>query len=181
MKNNNKLVWIILGLLLLALIIYVILKPEEQFKTIELKKENYVVNRTDLPYLDTITHVGLEELKIKGITIMIRYIDGSRKIDGDYELNGYIIANKGGGNSYLMYLKKGISRLKAIDIISHELIHINQYIKGDLVLLGDGYILWEEKEFQDITLIPYPEREWEIEAFHMGPVLRTKLSNKLYE
>lgn len=181
MKNNKNIGLIILGIILLSLIIYAILKPEQEFSVIELDKKNVVVNRTSFPYLDTITHVGLSELNIEGITILIREIEKSKTIEDDYDVNAYVVATRGGGDTYLIFIKKGLTRLKAIDILSHELVHIKQYDSKKLILVGDGYVTWKGGDVQDIGEIPYMDREWEKEAFSTSPILRTKLSNKLYE
>lgn len=180
MKRKNILL-IILGIILLGLIIYLITRPEKQFKVVKFTPTSYVINRTGISYLDTIVHIGLKELDIRGISVIIREMDSPKEIDGGYDTQGYIVARIGGGNDYLIYVKKGMDRYKAIDVLSHELFHLKQYNDGDLILLGNGHVSWMGTNYKDITTIPYMEREWEKEAFSESPELKSNLLNILYE
>lgn len=54
------------------------------------------------------------------------------------------------------------------EVIPHELVHLNQYERGDLKLnkFEDKlYFIWKDEEFSPST--PYKERPWEKEAFSM--------------
>lgn len=180
MKNKN-IIWIILGILLLSIILYLVTRPEKTFTRIELTKNNFVLNRASESYLDTIVSIGMDELNMVGLTILIRNMESPQQIDGGYETQGYIVSRKGGGSDYLIYIKKGIDRNKAITVLSHELIHLKQYQSCELIWLGNESVIWKENEYTDITQIPYMERGWEIEAFEKSPELNKSITDILYE
>jgi len=180
MKNKN-LIWIILGIILLSLIIYLVTLPEKQFRVVTFTPTSYVINRTDTSYLDTIVHIGLNELGIDNISVIIREMDSPKVIEGDYDTQGFIVSRLGGGRDYLIFLKKGMDRYKAIEVLSHELIHLKQYNNRDLILLGVGHLSWMGTEYKDISTIPYMEREWEKEAFSESPELKESIKDILYE
>lgn len=49
-------------------------------------------------------------------------------------------------------------------ILSHELVHCEQYLSGRLTYLNDDIYMFDGKSY-DISIIPYLELPWEIEAF----------------
>ena len=180
MKNKN-IILIIVGIILLGLIIYLVTKPEEKFINIKFTPENYVVNRTDKSYLDTIVHIGLKEMGISNITVLIREMETPRELEGGYETQGYIVSTVGGGNSYLIYVKKDFNRYKAIDILAHELIHIEQYHTKKLIWLGGDNVVWNNSEYLNFETIPYQSREWEKDAFDRASDFKKQLVSLLYE
>lgn len=64
-------------------------------------------------------------------------------------------------NQYLLYIREGVI---SAQILCHELIHLQQYDKGDLKINKNfTEIIWKGNKFDNS--IPYNKREWEIEAF----------------
>lgn len=65
------------------------------------------------------------------------------------------------------------------EVIPHELIHLDQYERGDLKLnkLEDKlYFIWKDEEYD--PSIPYKDRPWEIEAFSMQNKLWKKFKKQ---
>jgi len=165
--------WII-GILILIVIVWLIIignKPR-YFNQVELSNDNYIKNKTEMKYLDTILSVGLNELQIKGVTIYVRGISIKKNL-GDLELKGHII---GIGNQYLLEIDK-VSKSEVISILSHELIHLHQMNSGDL-MVTEKYVIWKHDTLSDIK--SYENREWEIEAFGLGEKLEKKINDVLY-
>lgn len=48
-------------------------------------------------------------------------------------------------------------------ILVHEMIHLDQYERGDLKELGNGKFIWKGVEYD--ASMPYDKRPWEKEAF----------------
>lgn len=62
---------------------------------------------------------------------------------------------------YIMYVKDGF---RDIDILCHEIVHLDQYERGDLSISSDyKEITWEGRKYD--ASLPYDERPWENEAF----------------
>jgi hypothetical protein len=176
MKNKSTIIISIVVLLLLSLLIYLVTRPEEKFNIIELSNKNFVSNRGSRTYLDTIVQVGLDKLGIEGETVMVKEQPVQRDLGDEFESEAYIIYQKG---QSIIFMKPNINRLKAIEIISHELIHLEQYRTDRLQILKGGYVCWENDTI-DITTTPYDKRPWEDEAFNYGPLLEEDIKKVLY-
>jgi len=177
MKNNKwTFVFVVFLLSLLALAIY-FAKKEEPFKTIELSNKNLVSNRGSRTYLDTIVQVGLDQLGIEGETVMVKEQFQERDLGDEFESEAYIIYQQG---QSIIFIRPNVNRLKAIEIISHELIHLEQYRTERLQILKGGYVCWENDTI-DIATTPYDKRPWEEEAFNYSPLLEEDIKSILYE
>lgn len=178
MKNESKWKWglIIFILILLSIAIYYSTK-ERYFNPYEFSKENFVTNRAQGNYLDTIVHVGIDVLGIKNHSILLQNQISDKDLGDGYETQAYIITV---GNQSAIFIDKNISRSTAIETLSHELIHLKQYIDGRLILLETTYVEWEGEKINVLDL-PYDKRPWEIEAFDKQEELESKIKQKLYE
>lgn len=150
-------------------------KPKE-FKEMSIPIKNSVLDRTKTSYLKTIVDVGLYELDIDSSYVIISKMPESMKnsIGDEFEMKASII---GEGKQFMMYVDD-MDRMEAIKIISHELIHLEQYQSGRLVKLDDNKVLWEGKVL-DVKKIPYMKRPWEIEAHKKDNELEKKIKNML--
>lgn len=73
-------------------------------------------------------------------------------------------------NSYTLHIKENISGLQYV--LCHEMIHLQQYDRGDLQMSSDfRTVIWKGETFDNSS--EYLEREWEEEAFG--------LQNKLWK
>ena len=185
---NKKLLIIALGAIAgigLAFLIYNSIKKENEFnrsyfKPVELSGNNRVFNRTDRKYLDTIVSVGLDFLMVKGTNVLIKDLpkDIKQRIDDseEFDLRGAVAKVDGG---YIVVLTK-MSKREAMRVMSHELIHIQQYHSGQLSLIDSVTIKYNGSNY-DITKVPYKDREWETDAFLQQSGLLTLIEAKLLE
>lgn len=173
---KNKWTIIVVVLLLLSTIIYFATRPEEKFKVIELSNKNFVSNRGPRTYLDTIVQVGLDQLGIENEVVMVKEQVQERDLGDEFESEAYIIYQQG---QSIIFMRPNVNRLKAIEIIAHELIHLEQYRTDRLQILKGGYVCWENDTI-DITTTPYDKRPWEDEAFNYGPLLEEDIKKVLY-
>ena len=177
MKNKNNILLIIFVIIAIVGIILLVTRKEPTFKTYTAINKNYIQNFVQSKtYLDTIVVVGLDKLGISGYSVHIRPQQGSIKIDDEYSTEAFIL-----GNEYqsVIYTKESLSRITAIKILSHELIHLQQYRSGKIKRIGPKGVEWDGILIDDITSIPYNEREWEIEAFDKGRELEKEIRNEL--
>lgn len=156
-------------------------RPVNKFKNIEYKQENFILNQTNKPYLDTILHVGLKHLDIKGVTILVKDLDNEIK-DKITEQDGLITEAFiiGEGNQYIIYIGD-FNRIKSIIVLAHELIHLEQYHDGRIINYDDEMV-WDNMMYtdQEIKEIYYFNRPWEKEAFDNQDELNKKIKKDLY-
>jgi len=178
---KKKIIISFIIIVIISLITFLIIKssknqPEKYFNPVKFNSINYVNNNTDKNYYDTIIEVGLEKLNLKGISILITPLSESVKsILGDnYELKAHIREN---GTGYVLFIDN-VSREESITIISHELIHLNQYHSKELVY-SNGIVYWQNAEFV-LNDVGYGDRPWETDAFNKETELSKKIKSVLY-
>lgn len=51
--------------------------------------------------------------------------------------------------------------------LAHEMVHANQFIRGELIHHKDSHFTWKGQEFKNINHLNYTDRGWEEEAFSL--------------
>lgn len=172
---------IVIGLIVLIIVGFVIylLSNQKQtyFKKITLSNNNIITNKTSKSYLDTLVSEGLDVLGLRGEFVMIKTMEPSLKgsLGTDTELRACII---GGDNQYIIYIDD-LNREESLTILSHELIHLQQYSSGRLIKMEDHFVMFNDKVY-NVDEIIYRDRPWEIEAFNKQNDLKIKLEKNLY-
>jgi len=79
-----------------------------------------------MAYADTIVYKGLEYLNLQDIEITLLNGESTAlaKIMDGQTLSAFIVRNF--AHNYTLYIDEDISRTKAIKILAHELIHLEQ-------------------------------------------------------
>lgn len=112
-----------------------------------------------------------EELNIsENAELMVVYNDDllNRLSNDDIEYEALL--HNPAKNYYVLYVKENVSGLQYI--LCHEMIHLQQYDRGDLQMSSDfRTVIWKGETFDNSS--EYLEREWEEEAFG--------LQNKLWK
>lgn len=172
-KNYLK----ILGVLFLFLIvIFFIWKNgviERPFNQVETYPDITIYNRTNKSFYDTILNVGLKQMNLKPV-VTIMTLSNETKANFDGQLKAHIRYDDG---SYVLFIDD-LSRIDAIDVISHEIIHIDQY-ESRKIIYENGVLIWDGQEI-DFQNIPYNERPWEVEAFEKQNDLSKTIKSILY-
>ena len=191
---TTKVKWII-GIILLILIGFILFKKsfrdrlkfkinigtyqEQPFKQFDIETTNMVANRTEDNYLDSVVYVGLNELGMDSLAVTIRPItdEVKQQFDSEGTLKAHIL---GRDRQYIIFLDD-MGRDESINVLSHELIHLRQYVTKKLVLhknevVWDGEIISEYR----VSELKYDDRPWEIEAFAEQRQLENKIRNILY-
>lgn len=167
----KKIIFIILGLILLLIFFLIKNDTPTEYNSVELDDSNLIANRTFISYYDTIASIGLSELNIEGVTLIFRSLEGNNEID-NHHLLAYIIGEQ---NQYVIYISE-LNKFEAIDIISHELIHLEQ-IRNERLIKRNGYSIWDGTEYSND--IEYSRRPWEVDAFNRGRDLDNKIKEIL--
>jgi hypothetical protein len=176
--NKKNIVIGLVVLIVIGLAIYLLSNQKQQtFKKVTLSRNNIISNKTSKSYLDTLVSQGLDVLGLKGEYVMIRTMDPSLKgaLGADTELRAYIIGER---NQYIIYIGD-LDRQESLTILSHELIHLQQYTSGRLIRMEDRFMMFDG-EVYNVDNIEYKNRPWENEAFKKETDLKLKLENILY-
>jgi len=170
--------WVI-AIVILIIIFLMLYKPKENyFDRIELSKDNAIINRTEIKFLDTILKVGLDELGLKTIIISVRNITIKSDVP-DLDLRAHILVSRESPNVYLLEIKKD-HRSTVIKNLSHELIHLQQFNSGEL-RFGKDYLIWKGDTLHKQNIPNYEDREWELDAVSKGKLLEVRIKNRLYQ
>lgn len=112
-----------------------------------------------------------KELNIsENAELMVVYNDDllNRLSTGDIEYEALLY--NPAKDRYVLYVKESVSGLQYV--LCHEMIHLQQYDRGDLQMSSDfRTVIWKGETFDNSS--EYLEREWEEEAFG--------LQNKLWK
>jgi hypothetical protein len=151
---------------ILVIVLIVIWTKDPVFNSVVLPKDNYIINQSSVPYLDTIVAIGMNEIGKSGFSVRIKdltteFLD-NQSVNG-LELGAVII---GSGKNYIIYVDPGLDKKRVIDVLSHEIIHLKQYSSGDLMVIDGvkGLVNWKG-EMIEVLELEYSSRPWEIEAF----------------
>lgn len=181
MKNIWK--FIIGGILVAALVVLIVRTNKEEkrfFNQVELTNNNFVINRTEMTYLDTVIKIGLDELGYTGIGVVVRNLT-LKNNNEDLTYVAHILRGTFfnlPSNHYLIEIEKG-SKRSMITTISHELIHLDQFETNKLVVTRN-YIVWKGDTLSE-NIPDYFDRKWEKNAFELEKKLSNKIKKRLYE
>jgi len=179
MKNNKIIIFIIIFLLIISIIL--IRKCDKKsVNTYDFPNTINVINYTDNIRADTITMI---------ITHMIMNYD-TINIDiyhfiNDLNINNYsiigFIQKIDKPHTYQIFLDN-VSQSKLITVLSHELIHLDQMEKGDLIYdLGNTEYVIYKNDTIFFNETPYKKRPHEIDAYSRQKNIEQQLRNLLYK
>jgi len=143
---------------------------KEGYNKVPLDPNIKITNLTNKPYIDTLTNIGLQELKQSNVFIIIKPLVITSVEDLD--LRGYI---EGEGNTFTIYVEDNV-RSEYPLLISHEIIHLVQNTSGRLIIFKEG-VLFDNVLYSHNT--PYVYRPWEQEAFYLDDFLEARIMKKL--
>lgn len=174
MKKIISILGIIIMISALFFYLFNVEQKENYFNRVELSENNLITNNEKKQFYDTILSVGLDESGIKGISVVISELsEGAKAQFSSGELRAHIRFYNG-----IFYLFiDDFERREAIEVISHEVIHIEQYLTQSLIYNEQG-LWWNDQEY-DLDNLEYDERPWERDAFTRGGFLGHKIEKIL--
>lgn len=158
---------------LLMIIVFIVSRlgvDEKPFNPVTLSQNNLILSQ--YKRCDTILSVGLDVVGINGITVNIMPLSDKTKSSFGGDLKAHIRYHE---DVYYLFIDHNVSTSEMIRIISHEIVHIQQYQSRRLIY-DSGILLWEGNQY-DLNLINYDSRPWENEAF----IEETPIYNKVFE
>lgn len=166
---------IIIGLGLIIILLYILTNKSENrpFNVVEIKTHNQIINEVHKTYYDTILNVAMNEKNISGQTIIINKLSEESKSQFNGELKAHIRYH----NSKFYLFIDNLSRKEAIKVLSHEVIHIDQYLTGKLKYENNTTI-WNGEV---VSVGDYGDRPYEIDAFNRQTPLIHSVENVLWD
>lgn len=177
-NKYHRLLICTLILIILGYTIYRINKYQERsFVKMSFTNSNYINNKTELKYLDTILYVTLDYFKLSGLSVTISNIPKitNSSLGENYDLNGYI---KGENLQYVIYIAK-MNKYDCIKTIIHEVIHLQQYHSNNLQVFGNT-VIWKY-EIYNLQNTKYEDRPWEKEAVSYTLIAYPNIYKILYK
>lgn len=175
MKNN--IVKIVLGVIVLLILLFLIFKSKREervFEKVVLTDYNTIQNAALPTYYDTVLIVAMEQMKLGGYVVNVEQLSDVAKsqFDGDLKAHIRYFSSK-------FYLFTGnMSRSESIEVLCHEVIHMQQYVSGDLVY-NNNFIIWKGDKME-LNSKEYLDRPWEKDAFDRQSQLIRSVESVLY-
>lgn len=174
---NRKILY---GLVVLMIIVVLFLiKPDPKVlnSNVDFVGNNKVINSLPNTYVDTLMRVGLDVMGIDSVLIFVTPFNESirQKINERNDLDVHALI-EGNGNVYYVYVKD-MSFRKTTKVLSHELVHLEQKLRGDLTVTNDGF-LWKNTYYPNT--VEYQQRPWEREAFKRESDIQNKIEKIIY-
>jgi hypothetical protein len=175
MKNN--ILKILAGVIILIILYFLIFKTnseEKPFNQIQLTENNFIYNEKFPTYYDTILMVAMDEAELAGFNVMLRELTDGAKSQFDGDLKAHIRYQN---DDFYLFTGK-MSKNEAIEVLSHEVIHMLQYRSGNLSYTN-GKVTWMG-EVLDLNSKEYEQRPWEVEAFQKQSQLMGMVKESLW-
>lgn len=147
---------------------------DKPFNQIELSNNNTIVNNNFPKYYDTVLSVAMDQMGLSGYVVVLYDLTDNAKSQFDGELKAHIRYV----NSNFYLFSEGFDRQESIDVLTHEVIHMQQYASGDLIYENDQ-VIWKNEQI-DLESKEYERRPWENDAFEKGSQLSNTVKSILY-
>jgi len=175
----KKIVIIIVVALIFLGLIFLVVKnssaEDKPFNQIELSYNNNFNNGIFPSYYDTVLSVAMDEMGLVGYMVTLGKLSDGARSQFDGQLRAHI--RYFNGNFYLF--TEDLDRKDAIEVLSHEVIHMQQYASGNLVY-DNLDVIWKGETI-GLNSKEYEERPWESDAFARQSALIDLVEKKLYQ
>lgn len=155
-------------------------KDARPFNQYDFPSTLVVANATEYDRIDTLClYLAHHITGLDTINLIITYIP-EHVNEGEMEFYGMIQMLPFQKNQFVLLLNRNqmsLSKLK--ETLSHEFVHVRQYISGDLVMYP-LYAIWKGEDIY-FGEVDYEDRPFEIEAFGNQRKITKELNKLLYE
>lgn len=165
---RGKITKLILGISICLTVFYFLSKPKEVNYSKPITHFNDIQNISRNQYWEDLVRISLDELKIEGITVKIIPMESFIQIyylmTKNMILKAFVVQES--PTVYSVYIAPTSNKESIRLTISHEIIHIHQYVVGTLKKVSDdesSIRLWKGHQY-DIDEIDYEDIPWEIDA-----------------
>lgn len=148
-------------------------EAQHYYKQVNLSNNNLIANYTKMKFLDTVVSVALDHQGIKDRIVVIENLSDETKKNFSGELKATVVYHN---SAFYLFIDEHTHE-DAIPTISHEVIHMQQYLNSDLVVENEN-IYWKEENWT-LDNIPYELRPWEAEAFDKQTIIDNDVYSQL--
>lgn len=180
MKKSSIIAIVIAIVLAIAVIIFFTTRKKKVMQQFTFPSTLVVSNNTHYKSADTLAMVILNRMySYDTMRINIYYMHGEMSAGG-IDIAGYIQKSPFVPHTYNFFVMKTGLPVTMKSFLCHELIHLNQMEKGDLIeTLGSTKSVYKGDTI-NLLEVPYEARPYEIEAFSSAPSIKKKLNTLLY-
>jgi len=182
---KNKWVWILIASLVILIVFIVFINIRQKkldarpFVVYEYPETIKITNGTSFPKADTIIlSLAHQIFQMDTIEILLYYIPDHLN-SGEMEFYGIVQQTPFDKKKFLILVNKKLDLSDLFSTLSHEFIHIDQYHRGDLGIIGK-YAVWKGDTL-DMTEVKYETRPFEKEAFAKQTAIKKEVKELLYE
>lgn len=175
---------IFLALLAIGIIITIIIniQREKRFRHFDFPETMIVNNYTEHKRADTLAMVILNRILKYDTAIVTIYYFPREWGNDNYEISGFIQKNQFDDHphEYIILIKKGVLPISVKKFLSHELIHLDQMEKGELIqIIGVPKVIYKGETI-DMMEVPYDKRPYEQDAFARENGILKELNHIIY-
>jgi len=175
--------WFIFGIIVIILaFIFVLTEPDkEQSKPVfEFPTSIEVNNYSGKSYIDTIAMVTLYNI-MEYDTINLSIHDMPFDMPNEkHDIAGYMTVNPFQKHTYFLFVDPQCTSISNINLIAHEMVHIQQYESGDLKHMPDNSGVIYRGDTIRSKEVPYDKRPHEIDAFKQELIIAKLLNKMIY-
>ena len=174
---------IVIGVIVIGIIAFFIIKESlKEEAELTFPQTILVENVTDKDVDKIVKAIAHHVLAYDTIHIGLVYVPEQLENVGDIKIRAFIQKNIFKNNTYLIFLAKDLRASEYKFVLSHEMAHLDQYERGDLIQVGLGL---EEVVYMGDTInfyeIPYDKRPHEKDAYDEEDVIYQQLDKVLYK
>lgn len=185
MKKNLKWILLAIAVAIIGIVIYFAVK-ESLREEVELTFPDTVIveNATNKDVDKIIKALVYNIFQYDTIKISVVYIPSHMEGTDKWIFNAFILKNSYEEKNYFIFLNKDLKPSQYKITLAHEIIHLDQYEKGDLVVVdnndGVAKVIYKGDTL-DYKKVPYEKRPHEIEAHKIDDEIFKKLEKTLYK
>lgn len=182
-KKNIFIIGLTIFVIISIITIFILIERsrEKNVNSFEFPSSLVVNNYTDLKRVDTVSMVILNKIfEYDSIVLNIYYMREEMKYN-ELEILGFIQKNPIPHN-YSVFLKKNSGKYQVMRFMSHELIHLDQMERGDLLtsINNYNYAVYKGDTIR-YSIVKYKNRPFEIDAHSKDDSIYNKLFYLLFK
>lgn len=145
------------------------------FKDVKFSNSIYVENKTEYSKADTICHVLAS--KVMEFDTLIIHVGNLVVHSEEMDVDAVTLTHEFDPLRFYIFLSEELSISHLKKVLSHEFIHIEQFLRGDLKYKAPNYF-WKGEKIEATE--PYNLRPFEKEAFMRDSEILKELNKALY-
>ena len=173
---NKSIIILVLVIISIGLASYLAFKSTNKLPDVDVDVADNVVNYSRYDLAGEIVTVLIEEV-VPYDTLSIVIVDSSVDFKG-MDVAAFTERYEFGDNNFKISINSNHTFGQLKQVLCHEMVHVEQMVRGDLDYVGGNYI-WKGELVSPWS--DYKEREFELEAFRRQWKLLSMLNKKLYQ